>query len=454
MLINQLVFKGSRIITILVIFAFECSSFRSIAQLYLAQGGGIRDYAGAFSPDTFVLEVKHLPNRIDHSFGLGKICFNITHTRPSDLKIQLRSPDGSTIWLTNRNGRDQGFGYSNTCFRTNGFNGYIHRASPPFEGEFIPDGRMEFLNNGQDPNGKWMLLIQDLKAGGTGNLHLFSLSFEKDPMPNVSQQPCADDNVSACACPSNKRNCDLLPDLIILPAFTQNQIEEYAWNDPNYPGQLRFAATIANIGRGPMETRGRQEWYCGDERVDSTTQCSDGNAPRQKLYQRIYQLWNGEMRYKEVPAGTNYYDSKVGHEHYHVDSWVEFRLVSKGTDGRKKLVAKANKVSYCLWDTGACNNQDGLCTWDGVVYGEKNLINYGLGNYPGCDSGVQGISVGGYDTYGLLYEGQSIELPKNLSSGQYWLEIEIDPEHRYREMNKKNNLFTMPVQISRQQKSQ
>src|SRR5690606_4148222 len=109
-------------------------------------------------------EVGGLPPHINAEFGLGKICLTIVHPKVSDLKIELISPDGTGIWLTNRNGGDTGSGYYNTCFRVRGHSGYIHQAKAPFTGEFIPDGRLEFLNNGQDPNGTWYLLVQDLRA--------------------------------------------------------------------------------------------------------------------------------------------------------------------------------------------------------------------------------------------------------------------------------------------------
>lgn len=423
-----------------------------VAQTILAQGGALSDYQGHHHIDSFPIQIKGLASTIDRNFGLAKICFNIAHPRVSDLKIELLSPDGTSIWLSNRNGRDDGWGYNNTCFRSNGFNGYIHQAQAPFEGEFIPDGRLSFINNGQNPNGTWYLMVQDLREGITGSLHIISLEFGANPMPNMEASPCAFDNPANCQCGQAKKKCVLLPDLIILGKFTQDQIKEYAWNDPHYPGQLRFAATIANIGMGPMETRGRKEWFCGNTAVDSSQSCPDGNAPRQRIYQRIYKLVNGSLQYDDVPAGTNYFDAKPGHDHFHVDNWVEFRLVKKEPNGKKTtLLNQSQKVSYCLFDSGICNTQDGLCQWQGKIYGEKSLPNYGLGNYVDCKSNMQGISVGGYDTYGLLYEGQFVELPKDLPSGQYWLEIEIDPQHRYKELSRKNNLFSMAVNITKQQ---
>jgi hypothetical protein len=79
------------------------------------------------------------------------------------------------------------------------------------------------------------------------------------------------------------------------------------------------------------------------------------------------------------------------------------------------------------------------------------MPNFGLGHYPTCDFDTQGISVGGFDTYGMLYEGQFIDLPKNLKSGEYLLEIEIDPNHLYRESNRQNNVFQLKYKIQKQE---
>lgn len=62
----------------------------------------------------------------------------------------------------------------------------------------------------------------------------------------------------------------------------------------------------------------------------------------------------------------------------------------------------------------------------------------------------QGITVGGYDYYGLMYEGQFLQLPKDLKNGDYILEIEIDPQMKYHESNRKNNIFSMPIKIQKQ----
>jgi subtilase family serine protease len=109
-------------------------------------------------------------------------------------------------------------------------------------------------------------------------------------------------------------------------------------------------------------------------------------------------------------------------------------------------------VSYCLWDTGVCNNKDSLCFVNGQFYGSKNLPNFGLGNFSGCSATVQGISVGGYDTYGMFYEGQYLTLPKGTKNGKYVLEIEVDPMKKYLEKDKRNNVFSMEIELKMQEK--
>ena len=63
---------------------------------------------------------------------------------------------------------------------------------------------------------------------------------------------------------------------------------------------------------------------------------------------------------------------------------------------------------------------------------------------------MQGIAVGGYDYYGMMYEGQFLQLPKGLKNGKYILEIEVDPAQTYKESNKTNNVFSMPITLRNQ----
>jgi len=298
---------------------------------------------------------------------------------------------------------------------------------------------------------------QDLKEGIAGQLYYVWLQFEKNPTPTFTQGRCTMNNAAGCVATKGSADSSLLPDLIMMPAFTANQIQEYKWNDPYYPGQLRFAATMGNVGEGPLEIFGKNEWYCGDKRVkDSTGTCPGKSHVRQKIYQNVYYKQGDTLLKKERFAGYNYYDSKPGHNHYHVEDWVAFRLMQytfdkNGTIIKKKPIAEGRKETYCLFDSGICTERDGFCVYKDTTYTEKNLHNYGLGTYSGCHATFQGISVGGYDTYGMMYEGQYIQLPKGLKSGTYYLEIEIDPKHNYLEKDHANNTYVQKVEVKMQE---
>lgn len=423
---------------------------KSAAQKFSAKGEQIWDYNQSYQPQEFFVEVYGLPNKIDDSYGIERAEINIRHNRSSDLKITLESPDGTAIWLSNRNGGDNGKNYTQSQF-SNDADLYIHQAKAPFTGIFKADGRMEYFNNGQNPNGFWKVIVEDLKASINGELDTFSITFSNHPARLIAEKRCAFETPELCVCKNGKKSGVILPDLIILPSFTRSQVKEYAWNDSIYPGQLRFAATIANIGYGPMEIRGVDEWYCDNNRETGNVKCADGENSRQQIIQRVYKLANGKMTWNDLKAGTMYLEEKPGHNHYHVDNWVEFRLLKRGKNKKPFSVSNGSKVSYCLFTSGICYDGDNICSFNKKMYGQQ-MPNYGLGNYVSCNTGVQGISVGGYDTYGMMYEGQFLQLPGNLENGEYILEIEIDPDHKYYESNKKNNTFSMPITISKQQK--
>ena len=223
-----------------------------MAQSFSASNVKLYDYFNQFFIEEISISVKGLPAKTDTLFGLESIRLTMHHNRVSDLKIQLQSPDGHAVWITNRNGGVDGRNYINTSFQQFGKNGLINNAASPFTGNYTPDGGISVFNNGSNPNGEWKLLVEDLKEGEQGFLDSVSISFGSKPAFVRQRQYCNFDKPELCSC-NIKKNCELLPDLVILPRFSETQYKEFAWNDAVYPGQLKIVVAIANIGTGPLE---------------------------------------------------------------------------------------------------------------------------------------------------------------------------------------------------------
>ena len=127
------------------------------------------------------IEVSGLPIEIAKNFGLESVEITLHHNRTSDLKIQLQAPDGTTSWVTNRNGGLNGKNYIKTKFSQYGKDGLINTAKNPFTGNYIPDGQFAYFNNNQNPNGTWKLLVEDLKPEEKGFLDEVQITFGKNP---------------------------------------------------------------------------------------------------------------------------------------------------------------------------------------------------------------------------------------------------------------------------------
>lgn len=148
------------------------------AQTFTATGGPIPD-DGTIS--TFDLVVSGLPVAIDtQNFGIESVCLNAAHTWDSDLSVSLRAPDGTTIPLFSGIGGDLD-GFENTCLSGNAAIS-IFEAPHPFTGTFRPTGDMGAINNGQNPNGVWQLVILDTYAfADAGELYDWSVTFGSQP---------------------------------------------------------------------------------------------------------------------------------------------------------------------------------------------------------------------------------------------------------------------------------
>ena len=128
---------------------------------------------------TFDIEVSGLPDKIDTMFGLELVCVNIEHTYNEDLQVLIQSPDGKTIQLFGGIGGGED-NFTNTC--VSGVGVPFSTGSAPYSGTFLSFGILGKINNGQNPNGIWTLIVYDTYAfADEGFLIDWSIGFSTNP---------------------------------------------------------------------------------------------------------------------------------------------------------------------------------------------------------------------------------------------------------------------------------
>ncbi len=122
----------------------------------------------------------------DAFLEIESVCVNFNTDATGDIRLKLQAPNGQILDLiSNRGGTGDNF--TNTCF-TPGSATNISSASPPFTGDFQPEGNWSVLD-GSDINDVWTLLVSD--SGGANNLGRlldWSISFKitNEPVYNWS----------------------------------------------------------------------------------------------------------------------------------------------------------------------------------------------------------------------------------------------------------------------------
>lgn len=148
------------------------------AQTFTAPGGIIPDDGTIIAYDLPVSGLQPTINAVN--FGLVNVCFSLVHTWNADLAVSLRAPDGTTIPLFSNIGGDTD-GFVNCCLSGN-VSESIYAGTYPYTGTFRPFGDMGALNNGQNPNGVWQLVILDTYAfADAGELFDWSITFGTNP---------------------------------------------------------------------------------------------------------------------------------------------------------------------------------------------------------------------------------------------------------------------------------
>ena len=103
---------------------------------------------------------------------LNGLIGNLTHTYDRDLFIQLQSPLGTTVTLSNRNGGSSD-NFINTVFDDEAAVA-IGAGSAPFTGSFRPDQLLSAFD-GQDAFGVWTLRVADQEGADVGSINRWGI---------------------------------------------------------------------------------------------------------------------------------------------------------------------------------------------------------------------------------------------------------------------------------------
>lgn len=199
----------------------------------------------------------------------------------------------------------------------------------------------------------------------------------------------------------------LLPDLRTLPP---HDLQIIVRSDKK---AIRFSNSVWNSGPGILELRGELD---DDQQTLQVTQHLFGRDQTQALQD----------------VGTFSYHAE--HTHWHWEGFSSYEIWSTGPEGElDRIVARSDKVSYCMMDTGLTGDtswlqeqqQEGIEISDRRVYGQ-------------CLWKRQGISVGWVDTYAAHIPGQSIDI-SHLPNGLYALRSTVNPEGIIVESDASNN---------------
>lgn len=394
--------------------------------------------------DTIPITVSGLAPVIDNDFGIAHICMNITHSYDADLYIRLVSPTGMSVVLIQNIG-GSGNNFYGTCVGMDGV--AFTNAQPPYGGIFFPAGEVSSFNNGQNPNGNWLLIVEDISAPDEGSIQNASIEFTNNP-PRViassgSGAPVGTYLCASCTCPGGAAPpCDLLPDMTAsAKEILQNHTEE--------PGFLYISNATPNIGSGPLDIYGIDSCFCGTTHVPCGTVCPSGDPLKHVVKQRVYQKVPGldTLRYYDRFAGKMIFHPT--HGHLHVDNWAYYtlRTPTSNPDARTwPIIASGTKQSFCLINLGSCSSNPGEC-----VDNNGNTIltvpNNAVGWHTGCGLN-QGIYPGSYDVYSVNLN-DPIPL-QNVCNGTYYIVSITDPDNDFLESDETNNWIAVPITLTQQ----
>jgi Lysyl oxidase len=187
--------------------------------------------------------------------------------------------------------------------------------------------------------------------------------------------------------------------------------------------RLRFAASLANVGPGPLFLlpRGRGGCRAGQHHA---VQVLHSDRNRDGIFQRA----RDRAATRRV---TGCMLIHPGHDHWHFDAMASYSLRRPGSS---QVLVSRPKVSFCLRDNVRVPRQR-------VVVPRRH--------FGECTrrSSQQGISPGWVDVYKADLSGQWLRLPASVSSEVLCLDLKADPWGRLVETNEADNATSVAIRI-------
>ena len=186
--------------------------------------------------------------------------------------------------------------------------------------------------------------------------------------------------------------------------------------------RLRFAASLANVGPGPLLLLPTGPGGCVSGQHEAL-QVPHRDANLDGKFQRSRDR-EGSRRVTRCML------RHPGHKHWHFDAMAAYSLRRAGSS--QALVAR-NKVSFCLRDNLKMPGQR-------VVVPRRH--------FGRCSrNSQQGISPGWVDLYKADLSGQWLRLPGNVGSDVLCLDLEADPLGRLVETNETDNATSVAIRV-------
>ena len=205
----------------------------------------------------------------------------------------------------------------------------------------------------------------------------------------------------------------------LLPDLAMGPIEDIAvGRTPLGEQRLRFAATIVNIGEGPLVVRASRPWVGNED---------------WGVEQWIAERSGG---YSVTPTEADLVFGGDGHDHWHVRQ-VEVHQIET-LDG--EVLGQLVKQGFCFFDTDAYRPELGGAP-DRAHWGSRGCADT-------LDTRVRmGLSVGWGDKYPWHLLDERIDVT-GLPDGVYRIRQIADPNHEFEESDEGNNETWVDVRLT------